>query len=85
LQNDSSRRPAQDHQISPVLQIAMLGGNTGDDDGAEGQEGGGRQQGAPGAAGAPRHPVPKGKATKPMGVNEFMDKGVGGAALPRKR
>jgi hypothetical protein len=63
----------------------MLGGNTGDDDEAEGQEGGGRQQGAPGAAGAPRHPVPKGKATKPMGVNEFMDKGVGGAALPRKR
>lgn len=27
----------------------------------------------------------RGPATKPMGVSEFLDKGVGGAQLPRKQ
>ncbi|KAL4419696.1 hypothetical protein ABPG75_006794 [Micractinium tetrahymenae] len=54
-------------------QIAMLGGHVKADD----EEGG--------AAGAGKHPAPKGKPTRPMGVDEFLDKGLGGAQLPRKR
>ena len=52
----------------------MLGGKVGEEGGEEG-----------GAPGAGRHPAPKGKASKPMGVDEFLDKGLGGAQLPRKR
>ena len=95
----------------------MLGGNV-----AEGEEEGGGGAAVPGAA-HPVHPAPKGKASKPMGVDEvrcragachilpslsclcplrhhtrsstlhlppsrtrqFLEKGVGGAQLPRKR
>lgn len=51
----------------------MLGGQVREDG-----EGGG---GAP----AGKHPAPKGKPSHPMGVDEFLDKGLGGAQLPRKR
>lgn len=50
-------------------QIAMLGGQVRED----GEGGGGK------------HPAPKGKPSRPMGVDEFLDKGLGGAQLPRKR
>ncbi|KAL4856946.1 hypothetical protein ACK3TF_002648 [Chlorella vulgaris] len=59
-------------------QIAMLGGQVGED----GEDG---IAAAQPAGPAPKHPVAKGKPSKPMGVDEFMDKGVGGAQLPRKR
>lgn len=58
-------------------QIAMLGGQWGGDEGVEEE--------AAGAGPSAKHPVPKGKPSKPMGVDEFLDKGVGGALLPRKR
>jgi hypothetical protein len=61
-----------------VSQIAMLGGQVGED----GEDG---IAAAQPAGPAPKHPVAKGKPSKPMGVDEFMDKGVGGAQLPRKR
>lgn len=51
-------------QCTTNAQIAMLGGNV-----AEGEEEGVGAPGAPGAA-RPAHPVPKGKASKPMGVDE---------------
>ncbi|PSC70050.1 PHD finger 3 [Micractinium conductrix] len=64
-------------------QIAMLGGHVKDDDTEGAEEGGGMV--GPGAPGPGKHPAPKGKPTKPMGVDEFLEKGVGGAQLPRKR
>ncbi|EFN53831.1 hypothetical protein CHLNCDRAFT_136569 [Chlorella variabilis] len=60
-----------------AAQIAMLGGQWGGDEGVEEE--------AAGAGPSAKHPVPKGKPSKPMGVDEFLDKGVGGALLPRKR
>lgn len=38
-----------------------------------------------GEGGGGKHPAPKGKPSRPMGVDEFLDKGLGGAQLPRKR
>ena len=61
----------------------MLGGHVKDDDTEGAEEGGGMV--GPGAPGPGKHPAPKGKPTKPMGVDEFLEKGVGGAQLPRKR
>jgi hypothetical protein len=62
----------------------MLGGQWKGDEEEEGGEEGGAA--APGPGPAPsKHPVPKGKASRPMAVDEFLDKGVGGAQLPRKR
>lgn len=58
----------------PRVQIAMLGGQVREDE----------EGGAGGGAGG-KHPAPKGKASRPMGVDEFLDKGLGGAQLPRKR
>jgi hypothetical protein len=54
------------------LQIAMMGGNVEKMlDGSSDPVGGGK--------------AARGPATKPMAVTEFLDKGVGGAQLPRKQ
>ena len=52
--------------------------------GAGGEGDGEAAGGGPGAA-LPQGLKDKGKATKAMGVDEFLEKGVGGAQLPRKR
>ncbi|PRW33695.1 PHD finger 3 [Chlorella sorokiniana] len=76
----SAVRYRTDDRVGAVsaAQIAMLGGKVGEEEEDEGLPA------APSAA-APKHPAPKGKPTKPMAVNDFLDKGVGGAQLPRKR
>lgn len=53
-----------------LLQIAMMGGNV-EQLLQEEQEHGGK--------------AARGPATKPMPVNDFLDKGLGGAQLPRKQ
>ncbi|GAB4817253.1 hypothetical protein N2152v2_004299 [Parachlorella kessleri] len=77
-------KPQDDGQAVTAAQIAMLGGQWGRTagGGANGEDGDGEEEGggAPGAA-----LPPKGKPTRPMGVEEFLEKGVGGAQLPRKR
>eukprot|EP00887_Chlorella_sp_A99_P000065 scaffold16.g65.t1 len=79
---------SDDRMQQPVsaAAIAMLGGTAG-----EGREdGGAAPAGGPGAARPPpggpgqQHGV-KGRATPAMAVDKFMEKGVGGAQLPRKR
>lgn len=58
------------------------GGEAGEDAGG----GGGGGEGTPGAARPKPGPGGKRTATKAMGVEEFMEKGVGGgASLPRKK
>ena len=57
----------------------MLGGQQWSD------EAGGAESAAQVGGPGPRPAENKGKPTKPMGVNEFLDKGLGGAQLPRKR
>ncbi|KAI7836123.1 hypothetical protein COHA_010002 [Chlorella ohadii] len=76
----SAVRYRTDDRVGAVsaAQIAMLGGKVGEEEEDDGLPA------APGAA-APKHPVPKGKASKPMAVDDFLDKGLGGAQLPRKR
>ena len=67
----------------------MLGGTAGGD----AEDGGGQEEGTlpgaarPGGGAGPGkgHPQPKGKATAAMAVDKFLEKGVGGAQLPRKR
>jgi hypothetical protein len=60
------------------LQIAMMGGTV--DHMPDGEGGGAAGSAAPGAARPDRGP-----ATKAMGVVDFLDKGLGGAQLPRKK
>lgn len=55
-----------------LLQIAMMGGNV------ERKLDGSSEPVAGGKAA-------RGPATKPMGVTDFLDKGLGGAQLPRKQ
>jgi hypothetical protein len=61
-----------------VLQIAMMGGKVpvsqAQEEEAAGAQGAGELKG-------PKAPTP----SKAMGVDEFLEKGVGGALLPRKQ
>ena len=75
-------KPAADEgELVTAAQVAMLGGQwrPSAEDGADGSP-------------APQGPVlparlqqRAGKPSKPMAVSEFLDKGVGGALLPRQR
>lgn len=77
LPKDDSEDGGNAQGLSTAAQIAMLGGQWKPST-AETLPGDDRDPGA-GNAGVKR------KATAAMGVNEFMEKGVGGAALPRNR
>lgn len=77
--------PTPPYRPTPPHPTRAAGGQWGRSAGGGGSDdeaGGGG--GAPGAK-PPKDYKEKGKATKPMGVEEFLDKGVGGALLPRKR
>jgi hypothetical protein len=64
----------------------MLGGKVAATAGADDAGGAVARGGAPGAAGPPRPAgADRGVATKAMGVADFLDKGLGGAKLPRKK
>ena len=67
------------NDTSSSLQIAMMGGNVAVSDAQE--EEAARAQGAAGDMKGPKPPT----ASKAMGVDEFLEKGVGGALLPRKQ
>jgi len=62
-----------------AAQIAMMGGNVAVSEAQEEEA-----AGAQGAAGDMKGPKPP-SASKAMGVDEFLEKGVGGALLPRKQ
>ena len=75
-----------DGGVVSAAQIAMLGGQwkpSADDDG----DGGDAASPVVLGPAAPQRQQPPGakKASRAMGVSEFMDKGVGGAQLPRRR
>jgi hypothetical protein len=83
-----------DGQTYTAAQIAMLGGHvpSGGGGGADGGEAAAAKR-APGPSAVPG-PAPqqneqqqqrRSKPTPAMGVQDFMDKGLGGAQLPRKR
>ncbi|KAK9793707.1 hypothetical protein WJX73_003226 [Symbiochloris irregularis] len=69
---DDSEDGGNAHGLSTAAQIAMLGGQW-------------KPSAAEPLAGANGDSGVKRKATAAMGVSEFMEKGVGGAALPRNR
>lgn len=72
---------ADDEELITAAQIAMLGGQwkPSADDGTDGGP-------APLGPSLPTHMQQRvGKPSKPMAVSDFLDKGVGGAQLPRRR